>query len=318
MDFDTCDSYRKVVEDLAWTSEHSETEVADLTVTLAGQSPRDSSKGHIGYYLIGEGRREIEAKLGYRPRGIERARRWLRSWPTFAYLASIFAFVALPLALEGTCLARAGSSIVRLLLALGVSSIPVSVLATTCVNWLFARALPPKTLPKLDFSRGIPAESRTLVVIPTLLGRPEDVDTMVRQIEQHYLANLDPQLQFALLTDPLDSTTESDNSALLKSVTERIDALNGKYGNDGCGPFHLLHRTPLWNPAEERFMGWERKRGKLHELNRLLRGDRNTSYTLHVGDAAKARAIRFVITLDSDTLLPMGSAGRLVGLFAIP
>jgi cyclic beta-1,2-glucan synthetase len=318
MDFDTCDSYRKVIEELAWSTEASETDVADLAVTLAGQSPGDSSRAHVGYYLIGEGRRDIEARLGYRPKGFERARRWVRTWPTFAYLASVFAFVAMPLGLGGIGLARAGTSAISLLLALGVLSVPISVLATTCVHWLFANALPPKTLPKLDFSKGIPADSRTLVVIPTLLGRREDVDPMVRQIEQHYLANVDPELQFALLTDPTDSTTESDHTELLDAVTECIDALNEKHGKDGSGPFHLLHRTPKWNSAEERFMGWERKRGKLHELNRLLRGDRNTSYALHVGDAAKLERVRYVITLDSDTLLPMGCAGRLVGLFSHP
>jgi cyclic beta-1,2-glucan synthetase len=318
MDFDTCDSYRKVVEDLAWMTDKSETDVANLAVALASRAPRDRSRNHVGYYLIGDGRREIEAQLGYRPEGVERARRWLRRWPTFACLTSVFAFTSLPLGLEGVGLVHAGASVVSLVLALVVSSVPISVLATTCVHWLFAHALPARTLPKLDFSKGIPTESRTLVVVPTLLGRTEDVEPMVRQIEQHYLANVDSELQFALLTDPLDSTTEPDNTDLLESVAGRIDALNDKHGKDGSGPFHLLHRTPQWNPAEERFMGWERKRGKLHELNRLLRGDKSTSYRLHVGDREKLEHVRYVITLDSDTLLPMGSAVRLVGLFSHP
>ncbi len=162
---------------------------------------------------------------------------------------------------------------------------------------------------------------RTLVVIPTLLGRDDDVRAMMRQIELHYLKNPDPQFQFALLTDYVDAKTaleSPDKAALLESAARAVTALNRKHGKGGIGPFHLLHRDPLWNPAEKRFMGWERKRGKLEELNRLLRGDTSTSFSRHVGDPGGLLGVRYVITLDSDTELPMGSGSRLVGLLAHP
>ena len=186
------------------------------------------------------------------------------------------------------------------------------------LQWGLAKLLPPRRLPKLDYTKGIPDDARTLVVIPTLLGRAEDVEGMLRQIELHYLSNPDPRLGFALLTDNLDSTAMPEDATLLESAARGIVALNAKHGDGKTGPFHLLHRKPRWNPAEGRFMGWERKRGKLEELNRLLRGDKETSYVRQVGDPARLERIRFVITLDSDTELPMGCAHRLIGLLAHP
>ncbi|HEY0986841.1 MAG TPA: glucoamylase family protein, partial [Kofleriaceae bacterium] len=183
---------------------------------------------------------------------------------------------------------------------------------------MFARLLAPRTLPKLDFAKGLTPDVRTLVAIPTLLGRVEDVTQMIRQLELHYLSNPDPQLQFALLTDDVDSKAAPTDTTLLDLATQGIEALNAKHGAAGRGPFHLLHREARWNPSEQRYMGWERKRGKLEELNRLLRGDLATSYARHVGDPEALVGIRFVITLDSDTQLPMGTAQQLVGALAHP
>src|ERR1019366_7017306 len=199
--------------------------------------------------------------------------------------------------------------------------IPVSSAAMALLHLAFARLLPPRTLPKLDFRKGLPDGTRTLVVMPTLLGRPEDVAGMLRQIELHFLSNPDPQLGFALLTDDVDATArpaQTDNGPLCDSASRGITALNAKHGVAGRGPFHLLHRRSRWNPAEERFMGWERKRGKLEELNKLLRGAGDTSFARHVGAPDGLTGVRFVITVDTDTQLPMGAARRLVGLLAHP
>jgi cyclic beta-1,2-glucan synthetase len=318
MDFDTCDSYRKSVEDLAWGTESSETEVADLAVHFAEEAPAKTPESHVGYYLVGAGRSLLEGRIGYLPSGLERVRRALQRWPTLGYLGPLVLLMAIPLVVEGIGLrdhlARPG----LVALALLVSAIPVSVVAIAMLHWILARVLPPRALPKLDFSKGIPRSARTAVVMPTLLGRKDDVKHMLRQVELHYLANPDPELQFALLTDHVDSVTGDCDEALLQAAVDGIAALNEKHGKEGSGPFHLLHRTPKWNPSEERFMGWERKRGKLLEFNRLLRGDTTTSYVLQAGDRKKLEDVSYVITLDSDTQLPMGSAVRLVGLFAHP
>ncbi len=318
MDFDTCDSYRKSVERLAWSTGIPEEQVAELAVKLATDDLRAKRKRDVGYYLVGDGQRALEDRLGYRPRGIEWLRRELRSSPTLAYLSSLAVLTMIPLLLEGLYLRRENASFFVVVVAIVITAGPVSVAAMTLAQWTLAHVLPPRTLPKLNFSKGLPDDVRTLVVMPTLLGRAEDVDDMIRQIELHYLSNPDPGLRFALLTDDVDSRTISENTELVQRVARGIVSLNAKHGTKAGGPFHLLHRKLQWNESEGRFMGWERKRGKLFELNRLLRGDTLTSYVQQVGNPKELERIRYVITLDGDTQLPMGSAQRLVGLFAHP
>jgi cyclic beta-1,2-glucan synthetase len=318
MDFETCDAYRKSVEELAWVTGAAEGDVAELAVKMASANLADPRSGHVGYYLVDRGRATLEARLGYRPRGITRVRRLLTGRPTLSYLSALAITTAGPLLALGGLLAGIGASPSMVSASVLLAVIPASVVAVTVVQWALARVLAPRTLPKLDFSKGLPDGLRALVVIPTLLGRREDVDGMLRQIELHYLSNRDPRLAFALLTDDVDSTTAKSDPSLLESAVRGIEALNAAHGSGGSGPFHLLHRESHWNAAEGRFMGWERKRGKLEELNRLLRGARDTTYSLHAGDPKGLAGVRFVITVDSDTQLPMGTARRLVGLLAHP
>jgi cyclic beta-1,2-glucan glucanotransferase len=318
MDFATCDAYRKAVEELAWASGVTEGEVAERAVALALGGTPDERRGHVGFYLVGEGRGLLERAVRYRPAGIERLRRALRRWPTPAYLVPVAVATAAQLGIVGGYASHASGHALSIAAAVALTLVPASVVAIALVQRIFAVLLPPRVLPKLDFSKGLPDDARALVVMPTLLGQAVDVEEMLRQIERHYIANPDAQLQFALLTDDVDSKTAPGSHALLEAAARGIGVLNAKHGTDGAGPFHLLYREPRWNPSERRFMGWERKRGKLEELNRLLRGDQSTSYTRHVGNPKGLDRIRFVITLDSDTELPMGSARRLVGLLAHP
>jgi cyclic beta-1,2-glucan synthetase len=318
MDFASCDAYRKAVEELAWATGHSEENVARRAIALATEAPGMGRRREVGFYLVAEGRRQLEATLGYRARGVERLRRAVLERPAFVHISSLALMTALPLAVLSQCLFATHASPARVAVAVIMAAVPVSVLAVSVTQWWLADLLRPRVLPKLDLSKGIPDDARTLVVIPTLLGRTDDVDDALRQIEVHYLANPEPGLQFALLTDDVDSATRDASTALVDSASEGIMALNVKHGVDGRGPFLLLHRQSKWNAAEGRYMGWERKRGKLEELNRLLRGDTGTSYTRVTGDRARLENIRFVITLDNDTQLPIGSAHRLVGLFAHP
>jgi cyclic beta-1,2-glucan synthetase len=322
MDFETCDSYRKVVEALAWDTAKPEAEVAELAIALASENPSEERRAHVGHYLVDAGRSALEQRLGHRPGGLERVRRLVMRWPTVSYLLPIALLTLVPLLAVGAHVANAAGSVaahaVSIALAMVLGLVPASVVAVGVLQWAVARLLRPRALPKLDFRKGLPREARTLVVIPTLLGRAQEVEAMLRQVELHYLSNPDPRLQFALLTDDVDAKAKPDSAILLETAVRGITALNAKHGKGGIGPFHLLHRESRWNPAEKRFMGWERKRGKLEELNRLLRGDTETSYARHVGHPRSLIGIRFVITLDSDTQLPMESAHRLIGLLAHP
>ncbi len=318
MDFETCDAYRKTVEALAWEARLTEPEVAEQAVRLARRVSVDRRRGHVGYYLVDEGRGELENQIGYQPRPVDRLRRTLKRYPTFAYLSALALCTGVLLVGLGWRLALTGAG--RLAVGCGIllAALPASIAAVTLVQWGLSRLLVPARLPKLDFSEGLPQSCKSAVVIPTLLGRIEDVDSVLRQIEIHYLSNPDPLLEFALLTDDVDTRVAPADATLVERAARGIDALNEAHARGLGGPFHLLHRTSSWNPAEGHFMGWERKRGKLEEWNRLLRGAADTSFTHRAGDAGRLLGIRFVITVDSDTQLPMGAALRLVGTLAHP
>ena len=198
--------------------------------------------------------------------------------------------------------------------------IPLSELSIRFVQNFLLRRLPPMQLPRLDFKEKIAPEFPTFVVIPTLLTSPDGVAALCERLEQHYLSNPDPQLYFALLTDFPDAAEEvmPADAELKAQALEAIRQLNHRYAGTGARRFHLLHRKRQWNPAEGAWMAWERKRGKLQEFNKLLRGSTATSYELQSGDLTQLPRIRFVLTLDSDTVLPREAAARLVGTLAHP
>jgi cyclic beta-1,2-glucan synthetase len=202
--------------------------------------------------------------------------------------------------------------------------IPASDLALSVLNWDVTHLFPPRLVPRMDTAAGIPEESRTIVVVPTILSSDAQVSQLVERLEVHFLANNDPQIYFALLSDVPDADAEETaaDSLLLEMAASGVNELNRRYSNEDPPRFHLFHRRRQWNASEEKWMGWERKRGKLEEFNRLLRGDPNTSFTAigdftrvdwQTADKAWLRQIRYVITLDSDTQLPRDVARKLVG-----
>jgi len=176
MDFETCDGYRKVVEALAWATGRTEQDVADVAIMLARAEPDDERRGHVGYYLVGDGRTQLEARLAYRAVGIERLRQAVTRRPTLSYLLPLGLLTVLPLVAIGWYLADGGARPLAIVVALLLAAIPVSVVAVALKQRAMALLLPPRTSAMLDFSKGIPAGARSFVVLPTLRGRPEDVD----------------------------------------------------------------------------------------------------------------------------------------------
>ena len=183
--------------------------------------------------------------------------------------------------------------------------------------------LGPRVLPRLALRDGVPADLRTLVVVPTLLMDHAQIAEQIERLEVHYLANSDGDLRFALLSDWTDAPRENmpGDDELLAAATDGIAQLNLRHGRaaNGDARFFLLHRRRSWNERERNWIGWERKRGKLHELNHLLRGATDTTYMPTGGEAPLVPAgVRYVITLDADTRLPRGTACMLVGTMAHP
>ncbi len=327
MDFDTRDHYRNAVEQLARRTRYSETEIAERTVEQARRTAAarggeiDGEDAHVGYWLVDSGRHAFEASLGYRPSFGEWGLRLLERRGEQIYLIALLLVTMAVLAPPAGYLYAVGASLNGWIKTLALSLLPASMLAVTTVHWVITLLLPPRVLPKLDFSDGIPPDCRTAVVIPTLLQDAEEVDHLLQQIECRYLCNPDPALRFALLSDFVDASAEhtAEDEVLLNRVSAGIRHLNARH-RDGksTGPFHLLHRERRYNPREGCWMGWERKRGKLEQFNQLLAGEPVADFTLQEGSAEELRDIRFVITLDTDTQLPRGAASRLVGALAHP
>jgi len=322
MDFRSCDGYREAVQELSRFSNKSEDEIAEIAVKMAQAelsrfpvgSRRAQRHGHVGYYLIEKGRVYLEKEIEYRPQGMAFVRAVLLEAPALFYFLGIefCIFAILLFILSGI---KVGVPFVAATL---LFLLPVSEAANEVINPFILFLLPPRVLPRMDFTRGIPEQYMTVVAVPTLLISKEQVEGLVRTLEIRYLGNVDANLGFALLTDPPDSTQAFDEKdQLVTFCSNLIEQLNTKYGKDGSGPFFLLHRNRTFNETEQTWMGWERKRGKLLDFNELLRGGQD-SFPVKVGNIPLLRKVRYVITLDSDTQLPRDSAKRLVGAMAHP
>src|SRR6185503_17808678 len=318
MNFASRDRYRHVVERISKRTSTSELEIAQAAVDLAAQTKDESGpKKHVGYYLIDNGLTLLEAKFRYQPRNGERLRRFLLRHATGTYLGILAFLTLLILSLLLYTMRAHDAGWSMLVLTALLALIPASDLALTVLNWDLTHFFPPRLLPRMETSDGIPENAASFVVVPTIFLNESQVHQLVERLEVHYLANQDDHVYLALLSDFPDADAEETptDSHLLAIAQSGIDALNRKHGNNR---FHLFHRHRQWNPGENTWMGWERKRGKLEEFNRLLRGAQDTSFVVRTADNTLLKNIRYVITLDSDTQLPRDVARKLVGVAIHP
>jgi len=324
MDFSTRDHYRHEIESLSKRSRFLETQVAAAVIELANTADRreesDLRRRHVGFFLIGEGRPELEARLGYRPPFRVKVMRLVRRHPELFYLGTIWLGTLAGAVAIAAIVREYGGSAAGMWLAGLLALAPASELAVALVNFAVTHLLRPQALPKLELVDRIPPRLKTLVVMPMLLTSKNSLRNQLERLEIHYLANSEPGLQFALLSDFADASQEhlSSDGPLLEAAQAGIEALNLRHGDSEGTKFFLLHRPRRWNAMQQRWMGWERKRGKLLELNRLLRGARDTSYLDADNLIEHLAEIRYVITLDADTKLPHGTAKRLIGTLAHP
>jgi cyclic beta-1,2-glucan synthetase len=326
MDYDSRELYRKRLVSIAERCDCSEIKVAEEILVLAREAhtrpdedPRVTLRNsHVGSYLLAEGRSALKEKVGFHPTFPQRFRTFLLEHPDEFYLPGIAALTFAIVSGVVLLLTPPTTSLWMVLLAILAVLLPGSQSAVQIMNYLATLLLPAQTLPKLDFSDGIPADCVSLVAIPTILLNEKQVRKLVDDLEVRYLGNQDPHLHFALLTDLPDSPAQPrEESSLLDLASDLIGQLNEKYADEKMGSFFLFHRHRVYNPRERLWMGWERKRGKLMDLNNLLRGGMD-SFPRKVGDLSILSSVRFAITLDSDTELPRGSANRMAGTLAHP
>ena len=322
MDFATRDRYRHSIEELSRRSQTPELEVARHAISLARDAverdPINDRRHHVGYYLISRGRFTLEKELRYRPRIREWLARFVFKHPAIGYLATLNLAAALGVSGLLAYAHRHGATTAGQWITIGlIVLLPVSELALALLNALLTAMIRPRQLPKLALKGGIPASARTVVVVPSIIDSESRVETLFHDLEVRFLANRDPHLHFALLSDLPDAPTQTaaGDDAIVEFARAQVDALNARHGPDR---FLLCHRERRWNPSQQQWIGWERKRGKLTEFNRLLRGARDTSFVVVHGDLTVLPSIKYVITLDSDTHLPIDAGRRLVGALAHP
>jgi cyclic beta-1,2-glucan synthetase len=318
MDFATRDRYRHVVERISKASMLSETEVAEKVIALAAADQTERQR-HVGYYLIDKGLKDTQQATAMRHRLKQKIFRFTRRMPTVLYISSI-AFLTLVATVYMCLLGYMQSNhewwILAPLILIGV--LGASQLAVSLVNWFCTIWVRPTLLPRMDFSEGIPAAYRSLVIIPTMLSGKGDIEDLVEALEIRFLANREEHLHFGLLTDFMDADTAvtPQDDELLELVSNRITALNEKYKQPDL--FFLFHRPRKWNDREKKWMGYERKRGKLSALNAFLRGKDTNSFSRIIGEVELLMQVKYVITLDSDTQLPREAAWKFIATMAHP
>ena len=324
MDFITRDHYRHIVEKISKKSNFSEIEVAEKAICLAKrgaeQYGQQDRKAHVGFYLIGKGLSRLEQ--------VSESKRTIRSiflklitrGPLIFYLGSIVLITAF----FSWCLlekAQSDGAGTWHLWALGfLLAFCTSYLSIAIVNWLSTLLVNPFPLPRFDYSKGIPPESRTIVIIPSMLLNDQNIDDLAEDLEVRFLANRDKNLHFGLLTDFKDSEHEKleEDDHLISLISKKITELNEKYPTENRDTFFLFHRPRTWNPTDRIWMGYERKRGKLSDLNSLLRGGPEKVFSVIVGNTRFLENIKYVITLDTDTQLPRDSARQFIGAMSHP
>jgi cyclic beta-1,2-glucan synthetase len=324
MDFATRDMYRHRIEDIAKKVTYTEREVAERALALAQQRADKLGayhrEAHVGYFLVDKGQHEHEQAIRYRRDLLSSIPHLLRVHPLLTYVGAISLCVIATLALSSWWLISYEISPYAIALLSICIAILASQCATTVVNWLVTLAIKPQPLPRIELDAGIPEPARTLVVIPTLMRKPSDVDSLVDNLEIRFLANVDPQLDFSLLTDFGDAKQEvlpSDEALVQKAVTA-IAVLNQKYAHIRPGIFALFHRPRRFNASEGAWMGRERKRGKIEDLNALLlRGERD-HFSAITAEPTRLSCYKYIITLDTDTQLPRDAARKMVGTLMHP
>ncbi|MFC3068472.1 hypothetical protein [Phenylobacterium soli] len=326
LDFATRNLYRSAIEELARQSGRTELDIGRRALALAEAGNRahgpEDGRADPGYYLLSSGRPAFEADIGYRPALPAWPERLGRALGLRGYGAGIVGaaagFLALPLL--GLAALGVGDAWLGLLAVLG--AIPALDAAVALANCAVTHSCRPTPLPALELQGGVPSSLQTMVAVPMLLTSHEAIAEQIEGLEIHSLASPEGEIYFALLSDWADAATErvEGDDALLAAAVAGIAALNGKYGPGPAGArFRLLHRRRVWTESEGRWIGWERKRGKLQELNRLLRGDGDTTFEALGGHPpAVPTDVRYVVTLDADTKLPRETVRRLIGKMAHP
>ncbi|KAA8669438.1 cyclic beta 1-2 glucan synthetase [Clostridium sp. WLY-B-L2] len=324
MDFCSKDYYRHRIEKLSKAINVPESFIAKKAVECAGEALETAKKyeKHVGYYLIDSGTYCLKKKIKssgeeYREVDFKIANNMT---PNFYIGSIVLGTIFLDVLVSGINFYFENLPLWKYIIEMLVLLIPSSEIFISIFNWSINKLSEPRFIPKIEFKQGIPEEFSTAVVIPTLTSKAHRMKELIGNLEVYYLANKEKNLYFVLLEDFKDSTEKEDykDKIIVDTALDEIKKLNEKYGEQGKDKFYFLSRCREYNEREKKWMGWERKRGKLMEFNALIRGDKTTSYDIVSGDIGNLYKVKYVITLDADTILPKDTAKLLIGAMAHP
>jgi cyclic beta-1,2-glucan synthetase len=321
MDFKSRNYYRELVAGLSRKLNTSEIQIAEESIRLANQAPANSKQGHVGYFLINESDKNHLSVSDALIHGLAIIMKInSRSSKLSIYIVAIVILAVINCWGLYTLLFAGHQLLFGTYMTVVLCLIACVHLSLGLVSRLLSYMMKPKLLPRLNFSKKIPDESTTIVVIPTIVVSIEQIDRLIHSVETKYIATRSKNLYFGLLTDLSDSMTKKreGDDELVAHVEKGINLLNKKYCSFQPGTFMLFHRPRRWNNIEKMWMGYERKRGKLIEFTALLRGEGANNFERIIGDKEKFECFKYVITLDSDTELPLGAALKMIGSMAHP
>ena len=332
-DFSTRDHYRRKIEELARVTGLAETEIAGRVVERAseaasrisaeGNDPTSlefSTKAHVGYYLMSDAEQDFEHLIGYRaPPGLK-SKRFFHRHAFAVYSFSIIALTAFILLQAAGYATRQGGQLWEVLFIVFLLAIPASEFASNLIQWIVTHLTQPFVLAKREFKKEIPSELKTVVTVHTIFKDKEAIKKAVELLEVRFLGNQDSNIHFALLADLADAEKEqmAHDEELIGYTKTLIAELNSRYSCERGKRFLALFRKRQWNSSERRFMGWERKRGKVMEFNRLVSGEAGTSFVTEADDHVTLEGVRYVITLDVDSQLPRRTAQKLIATISHP
>ncbi|MBX7137773.1 MAG: hypothetical protein K1X83_07285 [Oligoflexia bacterium] len=322
-DFQTRDRCRQTIEKLSRRCSQSEIEISETVKRLAANhiDGPDLRLAHVGYYLVDRGLVDLEKTLGARVPWYLKGLRFLARHAAHFYLGAILALTLCLIFYCAVTVTTLGTSGPIYILFVLLVLVPSSQLASDLAQWVITHLTKPFVLPKLDFEGGIPDQHRTLVAVHALFTDKESIQRAIDLLEVRYLANEDPNLFFSILGDLADAPQANmpGDRDLIQFTESQIAALNKRYVKSGDAMrFFILFRKRVWNEAQNCFMAWERKRGKVTELNRLISGAEDTTFSNVVAELPTLRSIKYVITLDGDSQLPRGTARRMIEALAHP
>ena len=309
MEYKTKEYYRNTIKEIARKTNMSEIYVARKTIELCNQKKVGSKQSHIGYYLIDEGKNELYNKLEYKEKTINKK--------TKAQMY-ILVFCILTITISILIAKSVTSNLVKFIITTILLIIPISEFVNQSIQYILGKIVKPKLIPKMDFYNGITHENATFVVIPTIIKTKEKVQELFRKLEVFYLANKSENLYFAVLGDCSESDFQEEefDKEVIEEGLEQVENLNKKYAKVEFPIFHFIYRERQYNNAEEKYLGWERKRGLLTQFNEYILKHEKNKFKVNTINQDELPKIKYIITLDSDTDLVLNTAFELIGAMA--